>query len=199
MLLWSSGDGVRRLDQSGCFHFKISSTIPQGLHLLYLILFEFEVVCWCSWPAHTLNASSSDVTSCDWGSVWMVMGSFKVREERPFMTDRVMRYGSGKWIEGVFVFVLDLALKKIKAISSLEIEKNSKDMKGYTSVSVNDVDKIYESRHVALPRIMPRIIPTNHTTTVQKLGRIIPWIIPPKHTPNHTSESYLPCNTLSVF
>ena len=41
----------------------------------------------------------------------MVMGSFKFQEERPFMTDRVMRYGSGKWIAGVFV--LDLALKKI--------------------------------------------------------------------------------------
>lgn len=75
----------------------------------------------------------------------------------------------------------------------------------YSIVSKNGVYRIYDHRHVALPRfipcIMPRIIPTNHTTNLTTnhtycfeamfwgIRGIILRIIPPKHN--------LPCNTLS--
>ena len=59
------------------------------------------------------------------------------------------------------------------------------------SVSRNGVYKIYDHMHVAFPRIIPRIMPPNHTRESYLRN------IPPdqqgraKHTPKHTPESYL--------
>ena len=59
------------------------------------------------------------------------------------------------------------------------------------SVSRNGVYKIYDHMHVAFPRIIPRIMPPNHTRESYLRN------IPPdqqgraKHTPEHTPESYL--------
>ena len=59
------------------------------------------------------------------------------------------------------------------------------------SVSRNGVYKIYDHMHVAFPRIIPRIMPPNHTRESYLRN------IPPdqqgraKHTPKHTPETYL--------
>ena len=54
----------------------------------------------------------------------------------------------------------------------------------YHSVSKNGIYRIYEHRHVALPRIMPRIIPMVLKPCFQASSESYPgW--------------YLPCNTLS--
>ena len=64
----------------------------------------------------------------------------------------------------------------------------------YMSVSRNGVYKIYDHMHVAFPRIIPRIMPPNHTTNhthdFNKGGRNIPRNIPPKHTSETYLESY---------
>ena len=64
------------------------------------------------------------------------------------------------------------------------------------SVSRNGVYKIYDHMHVAFPRIIPRIMPPNHTR--ESYHESYPWFQQgrakhtPKHTPGkHTSETYL--------
>ena len=46
----------------------------------------------------------------------------------------------------------------------------------YKSVSRNGIYKIYDHMHVAFPRIIPRIMPSNHA--LESYPRIIPRIIP---------------------
>ena len=64
---------------------------------------------------------------------------------------------------------------------------------GCTSVSVsrNGVYKMYDLMHVAFPRIIPRIMPPNHTR--ESYHESYPWFQQgrAKHTPKHTPETYL--------
>ena len=59
------------------------------------------------------------------------------------------------------------------------------------SVSRNGVYKIYDHMHVAFPRIIPRIMPPNHTR--ESYHESYPWFQQgrAKHTPKHTPETYL--------
>ena len=59
------------------------------------------------------------------------------------------------------------------------------------SVSRNGVYKIYDHMHVALPRIIPRIMPPNHTR--ESYHESYPFFAQgrAKHTPKHTPETYL--------
>ena len=61
----------------------------------------------------------------------------------------------------------------------------------YMSVSRNGVYKIYDHMHVAFPRIIPRIMPPNHTC--ESYHESYPWFQQgrAKHTPKHTPETYL--------
>ena len=61
----------------------------------------------------------------------------------------------------------------------------------YMSVSRNGVYKIYDHMHVAFPRIIPRIMPPNHTR--ESYHESYPWFWKgrAKHTPKHTPETYL--------
>ena len=61
----------------------------------------------------------------------------------------------------------------------------------HMTVSRNGVYKIHDHMHVALPRIIPRIMPPNHTR--ESYHESYPFFAQgrAKHTPKHTPETYL--------